>query len=589
MFAVEGRGVDAAHARGGEEEEEEEEVPEGAVGAGVWAVPLAGRGFELNAWSWRVNSLHMGQGAAKFKGQGVFNHLVFPGSFLQKFFARAFQSPSPSCLLTPSGLQAGVPPLHITPCDSLTGPASMLPVLLLLCILVDGSIVFDSSAFPPFTGPALDPWNPPPPGSTFPIGYFQKQGSTDPACTKAMTRFQTLPTWAGFETDTTVTSINLTLSGPSTTPSAYSCGATLTLSLWPDILSGPTTQVGDVVPWLMNVSVGASVNITVPISNNWVLATSQFYALSVAVTDSCGGASTPHALLALVSGDSSNTLWPSQGSPTSQCPSGSFVADATLPGATFRMTLATSSSSSSTLSTPTPSPTPTPSATESPTLTPSVTPSTGVPALNTTSPTTSPTATPTISPSSSSSILVTTPSTSPTGTPSSTSSSTNSSSSGGGGGSGSGTLPSSTTTHTHAPAAKPAASSSSEGNAAGSAIGAIVGVLLFAFVFALCISPSFLGKTASCILTCRRSPQIAREKWETVTQKGLGGDGVGVSPKMVMSRSNPLRESGAVVEGAETEGEEGGVRVPRMAPIFDAPYTPSPSRGSSKKDMFAAV
>lgn len=47
----------------------EEEEPEGAVGAGVWAVPLIGRAFELNACSWRDSSLHMAQTAAKVKGK----------------------------------------------------------------------------------------------------------------------------------------------------------------------------------------------------------------------------------------------------------------------------------------------------------------------------------------------------------------------------------------------------------------------------------------------------------------------------------------------------------------------------------------
>ena len=62
---------------------------------------------------------------------------------------------------------------------------------------------------------------------------------------------------------------------------------------------------------------------------------------------------------------------------------------------------------------------------------------------------------------------------------------------------------------------------------------------------------------------------------------------MGVSPKAVMSRSNPLRESGAVVEVEVGEGEEEVVKVPRMAPIFDAPYTPSPTKDASKRGFFA--
>ncbi len=42
-----------------------------------------------------------------------------------------------------------------------------------------------------------------------------------------------------------------------------------------------------------------------------------------------------------------------------------------------------------------------------------------------------------------------------------------------------------------------------------------------------------------------------------------------------------------MVEVEVGEGEEEVVKVPRMAPIFDAPYTPSPTKDASKRGFFA--
>jgi hypothetical protein len=219
----------------------------------------------------------------------------------------------------------------------------LLPFSLLLT-LCGAAIVSDTRSEPAFASPS--DWG----GTGFPVGYFREGGKTSPACTYAIGRFLTQPTWTGVTTgEASVTLVELSTQSalPSAPPGFASCSLSLSLQTWDDSGSSVGTPVGNPVEYLINGTTQglfSPASIPIPYSAGWALQPSRYYGLALKGLDSCGSLPASERFLRLaLSNLSSAVLWPYQGAPDVGCPSGGFSSSTPLAGATWSMALSTRS------------------------------------------------------------------------------------------------------------------------------------------------------------------------------------------------------------------------------------------------------